>query len=888
MNKKITALFLVLVMSLGLLAVSPGGVQSEAALKIGDYILFGTYYEDPILWRVIDIDKDGDPMLLSDKILCLKPFDVPGPYHSGNQDRSVFGSNYWQGSNLRQWLNSSEKTIKWIQNPPVWKGMDGEGMSYEKEKGFLADGNFTGQERGIMKPVTHKAVLDLMDREEGGEYYENVSDTVFLLSKEELKSCVEDRGWEYRAKPSKAAVTKGEIQSPFEEDLLAQAEYHFYWLRDPGVLNGYEVSYIGKRKEEDIRGTYARNWWFGVRPALYVKQGAAGIKSGAGTEGSPYIFTVSGFTDTAGAKAEQAKAVPAELLAAIDAAVPTNIAPQFAKARDFSDGLAAVQQGDKWGFIDRAGRMVVKPQYEGANDFREGLAPVKQGGKWGFIDKAGNMVIRPQFVYATSFWNGFAGIFDIDISTLTSFSGNAIYQIDKEGNHLPSSTGRMHDVKEGLKAIYEGGLWGFTDEKGNKVIASQYQDVQDFTEGLAAVERDDRWGFIDRTGKEIIAPEYTFAVSFSEGLAVVQKEDGWMTFIDKAGNKVIDKDYRRAYSFDGGLAVVAILSKPDEKGYSTEEFGVIDKNGNQVVEFKYKKIIRYGDSLFEVYTGDRGELFGYMDKNGKELLPPRYNQSSPADSQEGIILFYSTGDGVPNKNLKGLFSLKYGKLLAEPIYEKTRGFYSEGMMPVSRDKKWGYVDRSGKEVIKPQYSGVNDFNEGLATVWDKGGLKVIDKTGKVLLSKPQYTEGGVFFKGFVMVKNKSGKWGIMDKTGKEIIKPRYFDIEYYEAYGLFSVNAGDASNCKYGLVDKKDREVVKPQYDDMDDVEANGLSMVEKGATETSEGKYGFIDRTGKEVVKPVYDYIAPYIQEGMRLVQLNGKYGFVTEFPVTAAPAAK
>ena len=44
------------------------------------------------------------------------------------------------------------------------------------------------------------------------------------------------------------------------------------------------------------------------------------------------------------------------------------------------DGLATVYDAEtnKWGFIDKAGKVVVPVQYQGTNDFSEGLALVSR------------------------------------------------------------------------------------------------------------------------------------------------------------------------------------------------------------------------------------------------------------------------------------------------------------------------------------------------------------------------------------------------------------------------------------------------------------------------------------------------------------------------------
>ena len=43
----------------------------------------------------------------------------------------------------------------------------------------------------------------------------------------------------------------------------------------------------------------------------------------------------------------------------------------------FSDGIAAVEKGKKWGYIDRDGKVVVPPEFDYAGPFGSGLAPTR-------------------------------------------------------------------------------------------------------------------------------------------------------------------------------------------------------------------------------------------------------------------------------------------------------------------------------------------------------------------------------------------------------------------------------------------------------------------------------------------------------------------------------
>ena len=71
-----------------------------------------------------------------------------------------------------------------------------------------------------------------------------------------------------------------------------------------------------------------------------------------------------------------------------------NACAQWKDAGNFSEGLAGVMDAnEKWGFIDKTGKVVISCQWKGARDFHEGLALVKDANeKWGFIDKTGKIL----------------------------------------------------------------------------------------------------------------------------------------------------------------------------------------------------------------------------------------------------------------------------------------------------------------------------------------------------------------------------------------------------------------------------------------------------------------------------------------------------------------
>lgn len=85
------------------------------------------------------------------------------------------------------------------------------------------------------------------------------------------------------------------------------------------------------------------------------------------------------------------------------------------RASSFSDGLAAIEVENKFGFIDKSGNFVIQPMFSGAYStppvFSEGLARViLNNEKFGFINKKGELAIKAEFDYAENFENGLANV----------------------------------------------------------------------------------------------------------------------------------------------------------------------------------------------------------------------------------------------------------------------------------------------------------------------------------------------------------------------------------------------------------------------------------------------------------------------------------------------
>jgi hypothetical protein len=149
---------------------------------------------------------------------------------------------------------------------------------------------------------------------------------------------------------------------------------------------------------------------------------------------------------------------------------------------------------------------------------------------------------------------------------------------------------------------------------------------------------------------------------------------------------------------------------------------------------------------------------------------------------EGImkVMKPTTTDGM----YKTLFIDSAGRVLTQ--FNSGYGAYGSfhnGMMWYKDNLKYGFMDRTGKEVIPAKFDTVMDFSEGWACVWDKmnfepnagrleGGVSgYINTLGEWVL-EPKTRESYGFHEGYARVR-KNGKWGYMNTLGTMVIPMEY-------------------------------------------------------------------------------------------------------------------
>ncbi len=412
----------------------------------------------------------------------------------------------------------------------------------------------------------------------------------------------------------------------------------------------------------------------------------------------------------------------------------------------------------------------------------------------------------------------------------------------------------MGPFSGGLAAVWKG-WWsdrscGYIDKTGKIVIPlnPEYDGVAGFSDGLAKVAKDGKYGFIDKTGKVVVPLEYDDAEDFSSGLAKVKK-DGKYGFINTTGKMVVPLEYDYIGSFSDGLAKVGKGGQwLWQRKYEGGSYGFIDKTGKIVVPLEYDDAEDFSDGLARVVKkdADGNKKYGFVGKTGKVMIPLEYDDAgSFSEGLARVKKGYMREVNVINS--EGLVQVekvyigenividKTGKVVIPRREYVVSNDFSEGLAAVEKhdadgNEKYGFIDKTGKIVVTPEYDGAENFSDGLAKVrkggWETGKYGLIDKTGKIVVPL-EYDNIGSFSDGLARVE-KNGKYGFIDKTGKVVVTPEYDSVGYVSD-GLCYV----VKDYVYGVF-------VNPYYVPFKDASSWALEELGKaqdvGLTEPTEG----------------------------------------------------
>jgi hypothetical protein len=328
--------------------------------------------------------------------------------------------------------------------------------------------------------------------------------------------------------------------------------------------------------------------------------------------------------------------------------------------------IVAVRSGGKWGFVDHSGQLLPL-RFDEVGSFSDGLAPARQGTLWGFVSTLGVIAIPLQYDAVGTFVGGVAIV--------------------------------NRDLK-----------YGVIDRDGRAVVKLRFEMIRPadsvFHDNRALVIAFGKKGYVGRAGMVAVPPAFDEALPFSEGLAPVVR-GGQTGYIDTTGRMVIRPRTWTAERFHRGRAVVLVGSK----------YGYIDRGGAYVAEPQFDDARAFTDD--DQAEAWKGPIHGFVDLSG-HWGEPRIEPLQRLDDSLSVAIVAGR---------KGLVRRATGEMIHEYPWVDL-GPFSEGLARVrGPDARFGFIDLEGDVVIPTQFRQVGRFDHGLCKAMTSNTLGYIDRHG---------------------------------------------------------------------------------------------------------------------------------------------------------------
>ena len=455
--------------------------------------------------------------------------------------------------------------------------------------------------------------------------------------------------------------------------------------------------------------------------------------------------------------------------------------------------LTVLKQKEKYGYANNAGEMVIKAQYTQAYPFENGKAKVCKGKKWGYIDTLGKAIIPIQYENIEPFKNGIArvkkgdkyGYICEDGSIYIKPDYNFIGTFNDEG-YIWVAKGKT--LKESKKGLFKDNQ-PIIEPKDLSLGFYVGTDSADYTDGSPI-------SFADG------APENNEIKQNFCKLSISNNPYIWLcssyaatTIADKTGKIVVKQQSNRALGMPhNGYSITRQYSKKDNKLYYTFNYVAADGNSKKLLKNDIKQLIDV-NNIYE------------------SCLP--FNGGFALCGTESTAYIIDT-NGQP-------ISKTYNRLI--PV--KNNGYIS------LQNERYGLVAPSGAEIVAPSYKSIikpsGTSNTEIIPAQDANSnlFGFIDFKGNVIIPF-EFENAAAYINNRAYVKN-NGFWGIVDNSGKYIVKNRWKNILFETFSGTDHLWVQSPSTDKWQCLQvSTDQICINDEFDGAGAFDSRGRALVMK------------------------------------------------------------
>lgn len=239
----------------------------------------------------------------------------------------------------------------------------------------------------------------------------------------------------------------------------------------------------------------------------------------------------------------------------------------------------------------------------------------------------------------------------------------------------------------------------------------------------------------------------------------------------------------------------------------------------------------YGEEPYESHLSYKKSKCNIINPVTKEVIVEDIEWSHHiSDEDENPIVLFAKG------GKRGFCNIATNEVIVKPTTYTKAWIFSEGLAAVEKDGFIGFVNTNGDVVIKPKFS-----------------------------YRGNYLAEFVFHNGHCVVADSSNRIGVIDKSGRWIVKPLYDHIELAKEYaivyqdGEFKKQVDFSGNVvQDGIIDYVSNLYYTVNYSDLQTGKPDVAEAKINDFYEYHVGNYsGLINSKGEIITPPIYTDIA-------------------------------
>jgi WG containing repeat len=399
------------------------------------------------------------------------------------------------------------------------------------------------------------------------------------------------------------------------------------------------------------------------------------------------------------------------------------------------------------------------------------------------------------------------------------------------------------------------------------------------------IQNKGKFGLVNRDGK-IIYPADNDEIYEAElfGYYSVKKDNLYgIYFLLSKDKKYTEIEFDRI-SVDGYGAIMASKNK---------KMGIFNLDGEQITPFEYDNdfIAQYSGIGYRV---SKDKKRGLVDKKGNVIIPPIYDDISTFSFGNRNVL------KVKIKEKYGIVNLE-GKVILPIEFEYIEEL-NNNYLVITPQRKVGLYDINGNNILPAKYKWINQTSSQNSSILvlkeDEYSFNFLDKNNKIILPENVSEYGYVLdevklkspigLTGVLYVKNKNGKFGLLDEKSGTLNAPMVYDeiiqcTSLDEATSYFSVRKAN----KYGLINEHNEELIPIKYDTVNLTFAistsflNEIKETENQANDfqvvVAKGKkYGTVNLKDQVVIPFQYSFLQRISYSGLFKAKTGKQYQII------------